>query len=161
MRNAAVDKQLRDKYMYSVDVKGDSNCFYRAIFYGLYEKQTCHLQLRTAIAQHLLRNYAKILDLTDVRATDNESIKSFIVIMQTAGTWAGEESILAAADYLQRDIHTYKYGSKGLASPAIYSPKKYSYLFFLINHFMSRVIISLLLSNFDVQASSIPKSFNL
>ena len=31
MRNAALDKQLDDGQLISTDVKGDGNCFYRAV----------------------------------------------------------------------------------------------------------------------------------
>ena len=51
----------------------------------------------------------------------------------TDATWAGEESIVAAADYLHRPIHLYKYCSSSDMLPVIHSPKnnniKYSPIF--------------------------------
>lgn len=40
--------------------------------------------------------------------------------MSIEGKWAGEEALLAAANYLNRDIHVYKYVSVPEASPDVY-----------------------------------------
>ena len=118
-RNLRVDKQLLANNLLSVEVEGDGNCFYCALSYSLYGQQSNHLQLRKSIAQHLLNNHEKIFSVK----TNSEFPKKSFGSMQADGTWTGEESIITAADFLQRDILVYKYGTTAVPSPIYYKSR--------------------------------------
>ena len=53
LRNAAVDKQLRDNKLQSVDVFGDGNCFYRAVLVSLCGDQNNYSTLSKSIANFI------------------------------------------------------------------------------------------------------------
>jgi hypothetical protein len=117
-RNSSVEKQLADNYLYSIDVVGDGNCFFRALSLSLHGSQSLHAQLRKAIALHLRDNTTAVFgpSLSDDLCAVRDCVNSLL----TNGSWAGEEAIVTAADYLQREIQIYT--SFGTTSPLIYSP---------------------------------------
>jgi hypothetical protein len=120
LRNAEVDKQLRDSQLYTVDVRGDGNCFFRALSVSLYGNETHHEELRTSIGDHLLHNYVSIFELAaHMMPTDYESARQCADNIRRNETWVGEDAILTAADFLQRDILIYISAKN---SPLIYSP---------------------------------------
>ena len=91
-----VDKQLLDNNLLSVEIERDGNCFYRTMSYCLYDRQSNNSQLRKSIAQHLLNYHEQSFG---VKAY-SEFFKKCLGSMQADGTWAGEESIVTAADFL-------------------------------------------------------------
>ena len=111
--NLHVDKQLVDNNLLSVEVEKDGNCFYRALSYCLYDRQSTNSQLRKSIAQHLLNYHEQIFGVK----ANREFFKKYICSLHTDGTWAGEESIVTAADFLQREILVCKYSTTAAASP--------------------------------------------
>ena len=121
-RNEVLDKKLNDDHLTTVDVVGDGNCFYRSISYGLHRNQLSHSELRQNIAQHLLTNYAKIFKTTVDCKDDYDVISKCVNDMKTDCVWAGEESIIAAADFLCREIRVYKFSTSLHKIPIVYSP---------------------------------------
>ena len=123
LRNAAVQAMLRDMRLMSVNVTGDGNCFYRALSLILHGNEDHHTELRRSIADHLTRNYNCIFNVSDnLTHSGNISIEQHIQRMRLDGVWAGEEAILAAANFLQRELHVFKYITSAVASPAVYTP---------------------------------------
>ena len=123
LRNDAVQTMLRDMHLMSVNVAGDGNCFYRALSLSLHGHEDEHTELRRLIADHLTRNYNSIFNVSNnFTHADNNSIEQHIQRMRLNGVWAGEEAILAAADFLQRELHVFKYVTSAVASPTVYTP---------------------------------------
>ena len=123
LRNAAVRKMLRDMCLMSVNVTEDGNCFYRALSFILHGNEDHHTELRRSIADHLTRNYKYIFNVSNiVTHADNISIEQHIQRMRLDGVWAGEETILAAADFLKRELHVFKYVTSSVISPTVYTP---------------------------------------
>ena len=107
----------------SVNVTGDGNCFYRALSFILHGNEDHHTELRRSIADHLTRNYKCIFNVSNiVTHADNISIEQHIQCMRLDGVWAGEEAILAAADFLKRELHIFKYVTSSVISPTVYTP---------------------------------------
>ena len=117
LRNAAVRAMLRDMRLMSVNVTGDGSCFYRALSLILHGNEDHHTELRRPIADHLTRNYDCIFNVSNnVTQAGNFLIEQHIQRMRLDGVWAGEEAILAAADFLQRELHVFKYVTSAVAS---------------------------------------------
>jgi hypothetical protein len=95
------------------DVAGDGNCFYRALSVSIYGHQNEHTALRKSIAQHVLKQSENSTTM-DYRALQRRALD-----IAKDGSWAGEDSILAAANFLQRPIHVYV---AAVCSPLIYVP---------------------------------------
>jgi OTU-like cysteine protease len=120
LRNDAVDKQLSDKHLRPVDVTGDGNCFFRAISVSIFGNQLQHDVLRQCTARHMSVNGIKIFKKANITSADKESVLKSAHAINANGIWVGEDAILAAADYLKRDIHVFIAAVR--ASPLIYSP---------------------------------------
>ena len=121
-RNIELDRFLAADHLLSANVEGDGNCLFRAISYCPNGHQNEHSILRYEVCQHLLHNYKRIFELDDI-VGDIQFISDYVKSMLVEGTWAGEECIMAAADYLQRPIYLFKYCSTLPMSPIIYSPR--------------------------------------
>ncbi len=93
---------------------GDGNCYYRAVCVGVYGKQDAYASLRKSLADYV------ILQQKDVSAVSSESLKRLAADIQMDGSWAGEDVILATANYLRRPLHVYC--ASRATSPLIYSP---------------------------------------
>lgn len=107
----------------SVDVLGDGNCLFRALSVGLYGDETHHSQLRQHIASHLASNYASLFEVDSSSSVDTESVASCVRHVERVNTEAGQESIVSAADYLQRPIHLYKFVTPPGVTPDVYMPR--------------------------------------
>ena len=89
-------------------IKGDGNCFFRAISYALSGSENSHMKLRIATVNHLLKNQSKFqgflregfMSLEDYVMTQN---------MFDSGTWATELEIIAMVDMLHVDICTFEW----------------------------------------------------
>jgi hypothetical protein len=123
LRNTALLKQLSDKHLTYVDVTGDGNCFYRALSYTLYGNESQHVELRRQVADHIYLHHARIFRTSsDITPAERASIDQSVQLMRTNRVWAGEEAILAAADFLQRELHVFKYVTSVGTSPSVYAP---------------------------------------
>lgn len=68
-------------------------------------------------------NYARIFKtFSEVTSADSAFIEQRVQRMHLDGVWAGEEAILTAADFLQRELHIFKYMTSSGSSPSIYAP---------------------------------------
>jgi hypothetical protein len=123
-RNVAVDNDLASRKLQAVDVIGDGNCLFRALSVGLYGDESHHLQLRQDTATHLSLHYTSLFTMAGVSTADFDldSVGSCVKRIQQANTEAGEKSIVAAADFLRRPIHIYKYVKPPGNSPTVYPP---------------------------------------
>ncbi len=121
-RNNSVNMQLSAKHLKAVDTIGDGNCFYRAISSSLVGNQSQYMVLRHKIAQHLIDHGKYIFLCAGITSNNDESILKSAVNVRRDGTWAGEDILLVAADYLKRPIHVYNANIKD--SPRIYLPSQ-------------------------------------
>jgi hypothetical protein len=77
--------------------------------------------LRHAISSHMEVNSIKIFKLQNANPADIEAMKLCAQKMRVNGEYAGEEALITAAHYLERDIHVFKYTTIATASPHIYA----------------------------------------
>ncbi|XP_061189411.1 uncharacterized protein LOC133197408 [Saccostrea echinata] len=93
-------KDILDKEGRCVDyIRGDGNCFFRAISKVIYGSETCHSELRQAVVD-LLEKYPREFEQF-IDGSVHEHIKS----MRKLGTWATQTEIYLAATLIQREIY--------------------------------------------------------
>lgn len=93
-------KAILDKEGRCVDyIRGDGNCFFRAISKVIYGSETCHSELRQAVVDLLEKHPKEFEQFVD--GSVHEHIKS----MRKLGTWATQTEIYVAATLIQRDIY--------------------------------------------------------
>jgi OTU-like cysteine protease len=93
---------------------GDGNCLFRALSVCLYGYEHDHGILRKSIAKHMEESMV-LTELSD------EAVRKHIIDVGTDGRWVGEDVIICAADFLQRDINVYIAADS--YSPIVYSPR--------------------------------------
>lgn len=86
----------------------------------MYGDESHHLELRMRTAAHIAHNYASLFGIS---SADTASVISCARRIESVGTEAGQESIVTAADLLQRPVHLYKFVTTPGCSPEIYSPR--------------------------------------
>lgn len=92
-RLASIERQL--DY-----IRGDGNCFFRALSKEMYGSEEFHTEWRQAVVDvieshpHVFRQYI-----------DGENVQEHVADMRRAGTWATTCEIYAAATLLQREIY--------------------------------------------------------
>ena len=87
-------------------IRGDGNCFFRAVSFAVSATEGNHRQLRFACVNHMLRNADKLrCFLRDGFA----NVEDYVMRqrMFDAGTWATEIEIMAMAYMLCIDIYTF------------------------------------------------------
>jgi OTU-like cysteine protease len=119
-RNASVSRQLCDKRLYSTDVVPDGNCLFRAISLCVHGQQSKHAELRSVVVHHLLQNADSIFKSSCLSTEDVSALRSHVQPLLMDGEWVGEECLLAAADFLRREVHVFV--SAVNISPIVYSP---------------------------------------
>ena len=117
-RNVCVVKQFSDKHLRSIDVVGDGNCLYRAISLSVYGSQSEHGELHKAIASHMLDKSPAIFDTGGLSPSDVVNLRNHAHFLLRNGEWGGEEVLVTAADFLQRNIKVYSIAGM----PNVYSP---------------------------------------
>jgi len=120
-RNNAVESQLLNNNLCSVDVSGDGNCFFRAVSFALFAHEEKHSDLREAVANDIAKGAkAAFHESDECNTAKTTAILAHIDKARTNGTWVGEDVVLATAEYLRREI--YVYTAMGNYSPATYTP---------------------------------------
>ncbi len=109
----ALDSQLRNKQLTTQDVAGDGNCLFRALSVCLYGHENEHTVLRASIAKHILSDNSSVMPRYG-------ELSKHVNNISKNGVWVGESVIVAAADYLQREIDVYIAAAS--VSPLVYSP---------------------------------------
>ncbi|XP_078320119.1 uncharacterized protein LOC111115941 [Crassostrea virginica] len=90
-------------------IRGDGNCFFRAISYSLTNSEGFHNVVRNAVCNHLRQN--KDLFQPFLRnGIQSVDIHLLSTCMSDNGTWATEVEIFAVAHLLKVDIYTYSAG---------------------------------------------------
>jgi OTU-like cysteine protease len=92
-RNSALNSQLCKMQLYPMDVKGDGNCFFRAISVGLYGHENQHRVLRQSVAEHLKDK------IFNIQSEDVKDVYKHVADVSTDGVWVGENVIVATADH--------------------------------------------------------------
>jgi hypothetical protein len=120
LRNAGVEKQLTSNSLMSVNVRGDGNCFFRALSVCLHGHEQHHVELRKHIAQHMA-DHSDVIFADYCSSPDDRNF--FCKLAATTfddGVWVGENVIKAAAHFLQREIHVFI--PSAAISPLSYKP---------------------------------------
>jgi hypothetical protein len=104
-RNHAVDRQLSKKGLCSIDVKGDGNCFFRALSVTMDGHEENHPALRQVIAKHMASDASNSHML--IRGASVDDVLRHADEAAVEGVWVGEDVIMAAAKYLRRPIHVF------------------------------------------------------
>ena len=101
-RNEALNVQLQNKQLSTIDVEGDRKCFFRAMSVILYGYQHCRAAPWKKIARH-------VDEQTNLSASSNDiaALHQLATYIRMDSTWAGEDVISAAANPLSRSIHEY------------------------------------------------------
>ena len=105
-RECSLERHLQSKQLYTVNVAGDGNCFFRAISVALYDRQKEHSAFRTSVSE---RVFSKAT--TDVQ-------KQFAMNILKDGTWVCGNRISTTASYLQRQMQVYF--ASDVSSPLVY-----------------------------------------
>uniref|UniRef100_A0A0B7B5S1 OTU domain-containing protein n=1 Tax=Arion vulgaris TaxID=1028688 RepID=A0A0B7B5S1_9EUPU len=80
-------------------IKGDGNCFFRALSKGLYGSEKYHKTIRSLIVDIIATNKAKFAPFVD-----KEDVQEHVKLMSEDHYWATTCEIYAAATLLQRDV---------------------------------------------------------
>lgn len=83
-------------------IRGDGNCFFRAMSKHIYGTEDCHYQIRQAIVD-IVEKFPSEFE----QFLDNGAMTPHISNMRNNGTWASTLEIYAAATILQRDIYVF------------------------------------------------------
>ena len=114
VRNINIDVQLRKKNLYSINVRGDDNYFFRAVSVFLYNSENHHADLRRAVAESIISSSHDSISTEDATACHLRAD-----YISQDGNWVGEDIIPDAAEYLKRDIHVFVVFAS--ISPLVYS----------------------------------------
>ena len=76
--------------------------------------------MRNSIAQRLVKHGSDIIASSGFASSDLASITKAAASIRQPNEWAGEDIVLVAADFLQRDI--YVYIAREFISPHLYFP---------------------------------------
>ena len=115
VRNTNIDDQLRKKNLHSINVRGDGNCFFRAISVFLYSNENHHADLRRAVAESIMLSSSH----DSISTEDATACRLRAEYIRQDGNWVGEDIIPVAAEYLKRDIHVFVAFAN--ISPLVYS----------------------------------------
>jgi hypothetical protein len=97
-------------------IRGDGNCFFRALSKVIYNTESCHEEIRQAVVD-VMEKYPKDFE----QFIDGKSLEYHMKSMRRSGTWGTQAEIYGAATLLQRDIY--------ILSPD-HSGKQYRWLLF-------------------------------
>ncbi|XP_033759037.1 uncharacterized protein LOC117341293 [Pecten maximus] len=81
-------------------IRGDGNCFFRALSKVIYGDESCHGEVRQAMVD-IMEKFPKDFE----QFIDNPSIQDHFKEMRKDGVWATQAEIYGAASFLQRDIY--------------------------------------------------------
>ncbi|XP_021358090.1 uncharacterized protein LOC110453458 [Mizuhopecten yessoensis] len=81
-------------------IRGDGNCFFRALSKVIYGVESCHGEIRQAMVD-IMEKFPKDFE----QFIDNRSIEDHFQEMRKDGVWATQAEIYGAASFLQRDIY--------------------------------------------------------
>ena len=126
-RNDSVNKQLQNNNIYSVNVAGDGNCFFRAVSFNLFGDEYQHSELRKVVCNKMLYD-ADVTAASDASPADSDFISvihSHIASMGRDITEVGEDVIAATAEHFQREIHLYF--ASVIGSPRVFFPSLESF----------------------------------
>jgi hypothetical protein len=121
-RNDTVEQTLASLGLQSVDVMGDGNCQFRAMSVGVYGDESHHSELRMRTASHMALNYQSLFKTSDTSLNDTEKVNMSVNRIKRDKEEVGQETILTAADLLQRQLHIYRFVTPPGTTPEIYSP---------------------------------------
>lgn len=108
-------KQLRAIGLQEVSVREDGNCFFRAISYGIHQRQDNHLNIRASAIEYLESNkqdFALFMDKSIYPTAE-----SYIKQMRRNGFYADHPVVLATAIIIQKNIIVHERGKKPLRIP--------------------------------------------
>ena len=101
--------EIEGTKMHTRDIKGDGNCFFRAISCCVPKSENNHEEIRQATCSFMLENENMFKSL---QRNMNISMNEYLQRSNTreSGTWATELEIIAVATMLKINIYTYSTG---------------------------------------------------
>jgi hypothetical protein len=108
-----ISQQLAAIGCKKIKIRGDGNCFFRAISHQLYNSQIEHLYVRYQAVNHIQLNmnfFAPIFE-------DYSAIGSYIERMDQEGIYADHLAILATAAVINKNIIVHEIGKTPLLIP--------------------------------------------
>ena len=81
-------------------IRGDGNCFFRALSKEMYGSEDYHAEWREAVCD-VISNHPHVFS----QYVDGSSVDSHVKEMRTLGTWATTCEIYATATLLQREVY--------------------------------------------------------
>ena len=116
-RNAIVDKRKTKDELVTLDVKGDGNCFFRALAVCLTGTENDHSRLQANIIQYMAAdNNESVVNAGNT--ADANHVREHIIGIGRDSVWVRDEVAPAATSYIGRNI--YIYFAIGKSWPRIY-----------------------------------------
>ena len=114
----ALNKQLSEQGLRSIDVIGDGNCLFRAVSKVIYGSENRHVYLRQQAANIVAESGCILDGLTDTSPDDNHSFAEHLKVIRTPDKAVGEDMIIALAKFFKCCIKVHIAHSE----PLIYQP---------------------------------------
>lgn len=101
--------EIAGKKLQCQKIKGDGNCFFRAVSYCVSGSEENHEEIRQATCQHLLKNE---YHFKSFQRNVGISMNDYMIVskMTESGTWATELEIFGVASLLNIDVYTFSCG---------------------------------------------------
>lgn len=101
--------EIAGKKLQCQQVKGDGNCFFRAVSYCVFGSEENHEQIRQATCRYLLKNEYQFKSF---QRNVGISMNDYLIMskMTESGTWATELEIFGVARLLNIDVYTFSCG---------------------------------------------------
>ena len=112
--------QLSERGLTTVDVASDGNCFYRATCYARHGSNNGHVALRQTVASHIEQSGGSLGGIINVSSDDGKTFAEHVNSLRTDGVSAGEDAIVAIADFYQPEVHVHV----AYSDPHIYRPSR-------------------------------------
>ena len=114
-----------------VKIRGDGNCFFRAVSDQLYNHENHHLQLRMATMNHIAINRD---DFSSFLTSDNNNMSGYIRRMQRNKTYADYLAIRAASVVIKRNIVIHRHDDIPSLIPSIENTVEQIHIFYHRNN---------------------------
>ena len=114
----ALNKQLSEQGLGSIDVISDGNCLFRAVSTVIYGSENRHGYLRQQAANIVAESGCILDGLTDTSPDDNHSFAEHLKIIRTPGKAVGEDMIIVLAKFCNCCIKV----QIAYSEPLVYQP---------------------------------------
>ncbi len=144
-RHAELKASIAERGMQEIDIKGDGNCFYRSVSFGLYGTQNKYEEIRTSVADYIEKQGSELINLLDLSAEN--SFEKYVKALREPGNYdfVGEDTAMAVANIYKCEVHIHS----AYIDVQVYKPENnlqtnriIRMAFFEPNHFQALQLIS-------------------